>query len=225
MKDYADRLKEFIKICYKGNTSAFASSIGKHKQAVYNVIKRKQGVGRILAASFEEAGLNSEWLLNGTGSMYSSNKKGQELYRANSGIENVLNIQNTKPSLSRAIKLFFSSVGAGSNPDFDVGSTLVDVNDLLGIKESTILVEIDDNDIEHEGIYKGDTLVIDTKASPKNYDLCLIEYKGSSLISRLVFKGSGTYIVPEDVTQAPIKINELEAYKFRGGVKNIIKKK
>lgn len=225
MKDYVGRLEYFIKTCYKGNTSAFALASGKNKQAVYDVKKRKQGVGKILAASFEEAGLSAEWLLDGTGSMYANNKKGQELYKRDSGIENVLNIQSTKPSLSRAIKLFFSSVGAGANPDFDIGSTMVDVNDLLGIKESTILVEIDDNDIEHEGIYKGDTLVIDTKANPKNYDLCLIEYKGSSLITRLVFKGSDAYIVPEDVTQAPIKINELETYKFRGGVKNIIKKK
>jgi transcriptional regulator with XRE-family HTH domain len=73
-----NRIKLFIQTCYKSNIF-FAKRVEIDRTYLSKIINNKVSPGIDILSKFSLAGLSVDWLLNGNGSMFSSNAEGRKL--------------------------------------------------------------------------------------------------------------------------------------------------
>ena len=72
------RIKLFIQTCYKSQLF-FAKQVDIDPTYLNRIINNRHSPGVDILSKFNLAGVSLDWLLNGTGSMYSTNSEGEKL--------------------------------------------------------------------------------------------------------------------------------------------------
>lgn len=107
---FEKRLNTFIKICYKGNVSAFASIADMQPSTISRWIKRSESVSKGIKLKIKSSdpklshiikladmGCNIAWLISGKGTMFAYNNKGEDLQKQKfiiDGIKKVVEANN-----------------------------------------------------------------------------------------------------------------------------------
>ncbi|MCA9386955.1 translesion error-prone DNA polymerase V autoproteolytic subunit [Candidatus Dojkabacteria bacterium] len=123
------------------------------------------------------------------------------------------------------IPVFSTSVSAGfPSPADDFIDRKLDLNEYL-IKHpaASYFVKVNGESMKDVGINTGDLLLVDRSLDVKNGSIVIAAIDGEFTVKRVIKKDDGLYLVPENESYLPIKIDEEDEFQIFGVVKNVIK--
>ncbi len=109
-------------------------------------------------------------------------------------------------------------------PTDDYSDGQLDLNDLLiDNPHSTFFVKVEGDSMEGAKIFSGDILVVDRAPSPKHNSIVVAAVFGEMVVKRLMVGRDGTFLVSENKTYSPIKLNEAEDCFIWGVVTGLVR--
>ena len=95
---------------------------------------------------------------------------------------------------------------------------------LKGSPKDYFLVRVNGESMKDIGINNGDTLIVNSKASPQNGDVVVASLNGETLVKTFKIINNEIYLVAENKHFLPIKIYPEEQFSILGVVKFVIHK-
>jgi DNA polymerase V len=110
----------------------------------------------------------------------------------------------------RAIPLFLSTVRAGfPSPAEDYIEKKLDLNELVVQHPvATFFVRVEGRSMEEAGIHSGDILVVDRSLEAVNGKIVVAMLGGDFTVKRLRVDSQGVFLMPENPSFSPIKVEE-----------------
>ena len=131
-------------------------------------------------------------------------------------------------TLDKKIKLkrpvFLVPVAAGfPSPAEDYIEGTLDLNSYL-IKHpaATFFVKVTGYSMINAGIHPGDTLIIDRALEPVNKNVVIAVLNGELTVKRLKIENKKIFLIPENNSYSPIKIDKDMDFEIWGVVTNVI---
>lgn len=124
------------------------------------------------------------------------------------------------------IPLLLSPVSAGfPSPAEDFIEESLDLNKhLIKNKPATFLVRAEGDSMIDVGIHSKDILVVDRSLEPRNGKIVIAVIDGELTVKRISTKGGKLYLMPENKSYKPIKIEKHSDFIVWGVVTNVIHK-
>lgn len=124
------------------------------------------------------------------------------------------------------LSLFSTNVQAGfpSQADDHIERTL-DLNELI-IKHpaATFFVRVEGRSMENAGIFPGDILVVDRSLTPLSENIVIAIIDSEFTVKKILFKEGQIYLLPQNPSYSPIKIEEGMDFQVFGVVTYVIHK-
>ena len=96
--------------------------------------------------------------------------------------------------------------------------------ELIKNSKTTFAVRVNGQSMVDAGIEDKDLLIVDKALEPKDKQIILAVINGEFTVKRLIRDGENLYLQAENVSYAPIKINENMDFRIWGVVLGVIKK-
>jgi len=96
--------------------------------------------------------------------------------------------------------------------------------ELIKNSKTTFAVRVNGQSMVDAGIEDKDLLIVDKAIEPKDKQIILAVINGEFTVKRLIRDGEDLYLQAENVSYAPIKINENMDFRIWGVVLGVIKK-
>ena len=124
------------------------------------------------------------------------------------------------------IPLFEAGVSAGTPMQVHsfTDTTINLSKELIKNSKTTFAVRVNGQSMIDAGIDDKDLLIVDKALEPKDKQIILAVINGEFTVKRLIRDGSDLFLQAENVSYAPIKINENMDFRIWGVVLGVIKK-
>ena len=124
------------------------------------------------------------------------------------------------------IPLFEAGVSAGTPMAVHsfTDSTINLSKELVKNSKTTFAVRVNGQSMVDAGIDDKDLLIVDKALDPQDKQIVLAVINGEFTVKRLIRNGDDIYLQAENVSYAPIKINEHMDFRIWGVVLGVIKK-
>ena len=116
------------------------------------------------------------------------------------------------------------TIGAAKgNPPLDLDSArTVDILKRFGLNKNTILCKVSGQSMEKARIFDGDTLIVDTKAEPKNGNIIVASVNSELFVKRLKKADGLLWLISENDDFQDLKINSNIDFRIIGVVKKAL---
>lgn len=117
-------------------------------------------------------------------------------------------------------------VSAGfPSPALDYEKERIDLNEII-VKnpEATYYARVDGESMQEVGISDGDLLVVDKSIEAQDRQIAVCFLNGEFTLKRLKYYGKELWLIPENKSYAPLKVEKESDFRIWGVVTYVIKK-
>lgn len=138
------------------------------------------------------------------------------------------NLTFFKPDLESGNSVIHSNQGVSAgfpSPALDFMEHRIDLNKVLSENPlATFFVKVDGNSMTDAGINDKDVLVVDRSLTATNHSIAVCFIDGEFTVKRIKLEKDGLWLMPENKTYKPIKVDENNQFTIWGIVTYVIKK-
>jgi SOS-response transcriptional repressor LexA len=145
--------------------------------------------------------------------------------REEMGNTKVINIKRIDFLSEEELKILLFSIGAAKNHPLvsDSDSKKVSFVSYLGIEPENILIcQVSGDSMINANIFEGDSLILDTKSTPRNNDIVVVTLNNETLVKRISINNGQISLISENDNYPTYILNNEDEFNILGKVKYII---